>query len=147
MSSEIKFRAKALDGPWEYGELHLKNCRHPHIHTDARATIYIEPKTVGQFTGLYDKNGREIYEGDILRKSTFVENDFTETYLDRDTIGVVRILPSCGTTICDCIVYETDDPYKEKKMKERIKRAHVVGKRCEIIGNIYDDPELLNKGE
>lgn len=145
MAREIKFRAKALDGPWEYGELHIKNCRIPHIHTDARATIYIEPNTVGQFTGLYDKNGREIYEGDILRKSTFVDNDFTETYLDRDTIGVVRILPSCGTTICDCIVYETDDPYKEKKMKERIKRAHVVGKRCEIIGNIYDNPELLKR--
>lgn len=140
---EIKFRAKSLNGTWECGELHIKNCRIPHIHTDVRATINIDPNTVGQFTGLYDKNGREIYEGDILRKSTFYDNDFTETYLDRDTIGVVRILPSCGTTICDCIVYETDDPYKEKKMKERIKRAHVVGKRCEIIGNIHDNPELM----
>ena len=144
MAREIKFRAKSLNGVWEYGELHIKNCRIPHIHTDVRATINIEPNTVGQFTGLYDKNGKEIYEGDILRKSTFYDNDFTETYLDRDTIGVVRILPSCGTTICDCIVYETDDPYEEKKFKERIKRAHVVGKRCEIIGNIHDNPELLN---
>ena len=144
MAREIKFRAKSLNGVWEYGELHIKNCRIPHIHTDVRATINIEPNTVGQFTGLYDKNGMEIYEGDILRKSTFYDNDFTETYLDRDTIGVVRILPSCGTTICDCIVYETDDPYEEKKFKERIKRAHVVGKRCEVIGNIYDNPELLN---
>lgn len=151
---QIQFRGKVkypegyhgkrdiAEGEWVSGDLHLR-CRFPHIHTDIFNSYPIDVDTIGQYTGLYDKNGREIYEGDILRKSTFVENDFTETYLDRDTIGVVRILPSCGTTICDCIVYETDDPYKEKKMKERIKRAQVVGKRCEVIGNIYDNPELL----
>jgi len=161
MAREIKFRGKSkADGKWvegAYFDLH-HNDERKHIHhfiipdgtpipkerPIGEIQVEIDLETLGQFTGLFDKNGREIYEGDILRKNTFVDNDFTETYLDRDTIGVVRILPSCGTTICNCIVYETDDPYEEKKMKERIKRAHVVGKRCEIIGNIHDDPELLN---
>lgn len=143
---EIKFRAKSLDGIWEYGDLHL-HCKHPYIHNLNGAKIYIDENTVGQFTGLHDKNGKEIYEGDILRKSTYVEDDLTETYLDRDTVGVVRILPSCGTTICNCIVYETDDPCEEKEMKERIiERAQVIGKRSEIIGNVYDNFDLLKGG-
>ena len=161
MAREIKFRGKNQQGKWIIGEILSLN-KHKYIapqdgdwfdfipwvdnnvfHAPNSDEYEVKQDTIGQYTGLHDKNNKEIYEGDILRKSTFVDNDFTETYLDRDTIGVVRILPSCGTTICDCIVYETDDPYKEKKMKERIKRAHVVGKRCEIIGNIYDDPELL----
>lgn len=154
MTREIKFRGKAA-GTWYFGNLQTRKISRQQSaawiigYDESPMLVSVDPSTVGQFTGLHDKNGKEIYEGDILRKSTFVDidYDFTETYLDRDTIGVVRILPSCGTTICDCIVYETDDPYKEKMMKERIKRAHVVGKRCEIIGNIYDDPELLNKGE
>ena len=145
MAREIKFRAKSLDGIWEYGELHLKNCNRPHIHNLIGAKIYIDPNTIGQFTGLQDKNGKDIYEGDILRKSTFV--DIPELYLDRDTIGVVRILPSCGTTICDCINYETDDPYEEKKMKGRTERVKVVGKRSEVIGNIHDNPEMMEANQ
>lgn len=151
MTREIKFRGKKFcQDEWIYGSLITRGERGADgnfIDTGRGECYPLQQDTVGQFTGLHDKNGKEIYEGDILRKSTFFDNDFTETYLDRDTIGVVRILPSCGTTICNCIVYETDSPYEEKKMKEKIKRAQVVGKRSEVIGNIYDNPELLKGGE
>ncbi len=154
MKRQIIFRGKCTPeskyaGEWVFGSyVQCENGETLIIYAQSdncTSTYHVIPDSVGQFTGLYDKNGNEIYEGDILRKSTFYDNDFTETYLDRDTVGVVRILPSCGTTICDCIVYETDDPYEEKKMKERIKRAHVVGKRSEVIGNVYDNPELLKQ--
>ena len=76
MNREIKFRGKRLDnGEWVYGNLQQQAVNNEEWYITSITSPFneflneshiINPKTVGQYTGLKDKNSKEIYEGDIF---------------------------------------------------------------------------------
>lgn len=126
MNREIKFRAKH-GKEWVYGELHLNSGKMPHIHTDPFTSKSIDPDTAGQFTGLRDKNGKEIYEGDIIRS-----------------------FDSVGDAILHCIVWEEARfvaLYKGRNFRSKsfLKQYWLDEFDKEVVGNIYDNPELVEE--
>lgn len=126
---EIKFRGKCLDnGEWVYGDLHIRT-PFPHIHSEIDyGKVNVDPHTVGQFTGLHDKNGKEIYEGDVVKQTWggphFVNGVLYDCY---GRIGDIRYE-------CDLIGVHT---------KEGMYRIVGCGLSNTVIGNIHDNPELL----
>ena len=83
----------------------------------------VNPDTIGQYTGLHDKNGKEIYEGDIVKIK----------YRDED-IGKV--------------IYEHNGfSIDVTNMNKNYGRVSFVNNFMEVIGNIYDNPELLGGEE
>lgn len=91
---------------------------------------YPNKSIIMQFTGLYDKNGKEIYEGDILSKMWKVE-----VYKDENTNAFMVKIHTHSEVNKPRTLY--------KYLKER-KRAKTEDTDCVIIGNIYENTELLN---
>jgi uncharacterized phage protein (TIGR01671 family) len=99
---------------------------------------------VMQFTGLHDKNGKEIYEGDIVRQNAcYSERGSGDFSYDMTYIGTVRIEASKGVVIANitCTDNIDDNTFKVKH------RKGLAGYRAEVIGNIYEHPDILKEGE
>lgn len=117
------FASKAFGLPFDTPTIQQFN------DSEDRTTAFrqIKPDTVGQFTSLYDKKDKEIYEGDILGFTIFDHYDH-----DTQHIGVVK------WSGCTCYVEcSEDDIYHLDCVCEQ-------DCEVEILGNIYDNPELLN---
>ena len=154
MKREIKFRGKSIRGVWVYGDLlHYTNplLTSPNNHEAIIVTDYksesdnkfkiIDPDTVGQFTGLKDKNGKEIYEGDILRVHVLVQDyDFSDEFW---RVGFIKFVLG-KFVLVNCTNYATSDLTIKHDYSPRKTAEYTYPKyRSEVIGNIHEDKHLL----
>lgn len=143
MDREILFRAKHihvlpenehLDGSWVYGYLSDKN----YINSpELEGELLIDENTICQYTGLTDKNGNKIFEGDIVR-------DIFEPSI----IGIVKYGKYRNTFNDDGFGGHVGF-YIEWKAKAKLLRKDLVywAEHSGFIGNIFDNPELLEAEE
>ena len=126
---QILFRGKRIDnGEWVEGYfvnlwlMHYQ--KHQPIITDNNAVSYdVDPSTVGQYTGLTDKNGKKIFEGDIM---AFTAYGF-------DYVGTVEFADGSFSIMC-----EHASPFLDQAVSKH---------GAYIIGNMHDNPELLKGAE
>lgn len=112
---EILFRGKHSDNKWYYGSLTVRNNKKVYISSCGEAfPTEVFPETVGQYTGLTDKNGRKIFEGDIIKANN-------------GHIGYVAFAEGGFVKACRC----------------HFNFTNLYGDNQEVIGNIHDNPELI----
>lgn len=122
---KILFRGKPKNEliDWVYGYYFYSEltCKH-YIMGESKdygyTCIEVIPETVGQYTGLKDKNGTKIFEGDITKHRS--------NYSGNDVVAVITYTDGCFLAMAD-----KDSGFN-------------ISDKLEVIGNIHDNPELLN---
>jgi uncharacterized phage protein (TIGR01671 family) len=136
---DILFRGKAIDGNWYYGVPLVFTEDYVCMtapHTYNKSVI---PSTVGQFTGRTDKNGKKIFEGDVVKAVIIrdlgggTENREETGVIGYDKIGMIGLIAKYAGTI----------PVWSDFFQELTLSGCIDDFWFEVIGNIHDNPELL----
>lgn len=127
MTCEILFRGKRIDsGEWAEG-YYVPMGEYHYILTGRLELVpyldfehfLVNPETIGQFTGLTDRNGVKIFEGDIVH------------------------VKACSCCFTGCVIYWSEEARYACKTKSGTRYAICARFEFNVIGNIYDNPELL----
>lgn len=131
MERKIAFRGKNIHtGEWLYGDYHRKGKTHyitkpgQYLREYAPIEFIVDGKTICQFTGLLDKNGKKIYEGDIVRYYDDIEDELVSShviYHKESCSFCAAPTKHCGDYIGICAQWQ-----------------------FEVIGNIFDNPSLIS---
>ena len=140
---EILFRGRMLTGEWVYGYYWtnemgnhfikaIKSKDDNFVSNPTTNDFEVNPETVGQYTGLTDKNGKKIFEGDIV----YITKFYNETYHrgceednNLDTLNLSAEVKHEGSS------FMFEEYYLDIFDKEEL----------EVIGNIHDNPELVEE--
>lgn len=133
---EIKFRGKRVDnGKWVYGDL-IQNSNNGVLivyqleHMDGLeyhcVEFEVDPQTVGQYTGVNDVSGSEIYEGDIVNTYPFHTHRVSKTYKYQKVIFLSGEFKA----------EHSDYGWEGETL--------IALNHCTVVGNIYENEELLD---
>ena len=134
---EILFRAKRIDnGEWIEGDLvHAPDGRTAvSTYDDLVETV---PETVCQYTGLTDKNGRKIFEGDII---TYQHDNDDCPFPNKDTKRRVGRVYFQEFRSCFAVAEGRNG---SDMINQDLFKYDQNGNRVQVIGNIFDNPELI----
>lgn len=128
---EILFRGKRIDsGEWAEG-YYVPMGEYHYILTGRLELVpyldfehfLVNPETIGRFSGLTDRNGVKIFEGDIVH------------------------VKACSCSFTGCVIYWSEEARYVCKTKSGMRYAICNKFEFEVLGNIYDNPELFDEGE
>lgn len=159
MNREILFRGKSVEtNEWVYGSYILEKYGNtPYICYFEYGTfvnikqVEVIPETVGEFTGMTDKNGTKIFEGDIVRTQPFYTRPYSEKRKEKQFWGIVEYHTATFRNL--------GSPTNGQKYDSswRVNIIEDIGDygyynwtrfwNCEVVGNKFDNPELINEEE
>ena len=131
---DIKFRGKDLSSKWRYGDLVQEKWGQGKaimIKKDKRAWSALEA-TIGQYTGLKDKNGKEIYEDDIIYCEKYIGGNWIEDCIEKGYVNFNN--GEFGL-------------YRKQGYYQSLYKFKEYDYEFEVIGNMHDNPELLSEKE